>query len=200
MPASRGPKDRRRQPDDRRHGLSSKRASTWWSSRSAPGRCSTRTFSTCCSPSGARNSCPPAYRALAFADLEIPLPGGERMWAPKIEARVLQELKLSRGESVLEIGTGSGYLHRAAREPRRREVTSVEIDPELSAERRAHGSRATGLPTCACEIGDGARGLGRRAVRRHRADRIDAAPAGDVRRAAQARRTGVRGRRRPAGR
>ncbi|MEO5699858.1 MAG: protein-L-isoaspartate O-methyltransferase, partial [Casimicrobiaceae bacterium] len=47
---------------------------------------------------------PPAYRALAFADLEIPLPNGERMWTPKMEARVLQELRLSRGARVLEIG------------------------------------------------------------------------------------------------
>src|SRR5512141_1036516 len=53
---------------------------------------------------------PAPYRALAFADLEIPLPGGERMWTPKMEARVVQELKLKPGESVLEIGTGSGYL------------------------------------------------------------------------------------------
>ena len=31
---------------------------------------------------------PPAYRMLAFADLEIPLAEGERMWTPKMEARV----------------------------------------------------------------------------------------------------------------
>src|SRR5712691_10926646 len=53
---------------------------------------------------------PPAYRALAFADLEIPLGDGERMWTPKMEARVLQELELKPHETVLEIGTGSGYL------------------------------------------------------------------------------------------
>src|SRR5205823_3023141 len=53
---------------------------------------------------------PPAYRTLAFADLEIPLGDGERMWTPKMEARVLQELQLKANESVLEIGTGSGYL------------------------------------------------------------------------------------------
>ena len=45
---------------------------------------------------------PPAYRTLAFADLELPLPNGQRMWAPKVEARVLQALKLKRRESVLE--------------------------------------------------------------------------------------------------
>ena len=33
---------------------------------------------------------PPAHRSLAFADLELPLPGGQKMWAPKLEARVLQ--------------------------------------------------------------------------------------------------------------
>ena len=53
---------------------------------------------------------PPPYRALAFADLEIPLGDGELMWTPKMEARVLQVLELKPHESALEIGTGSGYL------------------------------------------------------------------------------------------
>src|SRR5271166_3487450 len=53
---------------------------------------------------------PSAYRALAFADVEIPLGDGEYMWTPKMEARVVQELELQRDESTLEIGTGSGYL------------------------------------------------------------------------------------------
>src|SRR5260221_2446889 len=53
---------------------------------------------------------PPAYRLLAFADLEVPLGDGEKMWAPKMEARVLQELKVVASEAALEIGTGSGYL------------------------------------------------------------------------------------------
>src|ERR1051325_10006549 len=43
---------------------------------------------------------PPAYRTLAFADLEIPLGDGERMWTPKMEARVLQELQLKANDSV----------------------------------------------------------------------------------------------------
>ena len=30
---------------------------------------------------------PPAHRALAFADMEIPIGEGERMWAPRVEAR-----------------------------------------------------------------------------------------------------------------
>src|SRR6266516_7636677 len=70
---------------------------------------------------------PPAYRALAFADLEIPLGDGERMWTPKMEARVLQELELKGSESVLEVGTGSGYL-TALLARLAGEVVSVEIN------------------------------------------------------------------------
>ncbi len=101
---------------------------------------------------------PPACRALAFADLEIPLGDGERMWTPKMEARVLQELDLKPGESVLEIGTGSGYL-TALLSRRAREVLSVEINPRLQAEARAH-LNAAGVHNVRLERGDGARGWG----------------------------------------
>src|SRR5437773_10539644 len=80
---------------------------------------------------------PPAYRTLAFADLEIPLGDGERMWTPKMEARVLQELELKGNEVVLEIGTGSGYL-TALLARRAREVVSIEINPRLLIEGPAH--------------------------------------------------------------
>ncbi len=71
---------------------------------------------------------PQDCRNLAFTDMEIPIGEGQRMWAPKMEARVLQELNIKRTDRVLEIGTGSGYLtallaHRAAH------VYSVEILP-----------------------------------------------------------------------
>jgi protein-L-isoaspartate(D-aspartate) O-methyltransferase len=101
---------------------------------------------------------PAAYRLLAFADLEIPLPGGERMWTPKLEARVVQELKLMPGESVLEIGTGSGYLSALMASLGAR-VTSVEIDPRLSAGAKTSLARA-GLASVALAVGDGARGWG----------------------------------------
>ena len=79
---------------------------------------------------------PAAYRSLAFADLELPLPGGARMWQPKLEARVLQTLTLRRGESVLEVGTGRGYF-TALLAASGADVTSVEIDPALAAAARA---------------------------------------------------------------
>ncbi len=105
----------------------------------------------------------PAYRSLAFADLELPLAEGEfnedrRMWAPKVEARVLQDLKLKRRESVLEIGTGSGYF-AALLGRRAGHVTSVEIDARVSSEAAARLAR-NGIANVRCEQGDGAGGWG----------------------------------------
>ena len=61
---------------------------------------------------------PPAYKALAFVDAEVPLGHGQVMLAPKVEARLLQEAQVQRHERVLEIGAGSGFMaallaHRA---------------------------------------------------------------------------------------
>jgi protein-L-isoaspartate(D-aspartate) O-methyltransferase len=101
---------------------------------------------------------PAAYRLLAFADLEIPLGTGARMWSPKMEARVIQELRLTPGESVLEIGTGSGYLAALLAGMGTR-VTSVEIDANLSAAAKTSLARA-GVGAVELEVGDGARGWG----------------------------------------
>jgi protein-L-isoaspartate(D-aspartate) O-methyltransferase len=104
---------------------------------------------------------PERHRALAFSDLEIPLQDGERMWQPKLEARVLQELALKKTDRVLEVGTGSGYLtallaHRAA------SVVSVEIRPELAAFGRGNLERH-GIDNVTLEVGDAARGWERHA-------------------------------------
>ncbi len=53
---------------------------------------------------------PSACRNLAFADLELPLGHAEVMMKPVVEGRVLQAVAPTRAESVLEIGTGSGFL------------------------------------------------------------------------------------------
>jgi len=101
---------------------------------------------------------PAACRLLAFADLELPLGGGAKMWSPRMEARVLQELRLLPGESVLEIGTGSAYF-TALLASRGARVTSVEIDPQLAAGAKARLDHA-GIGSVELATGDGARGWG----------------------------------------
>ena len=99
---------------------------------------------------------PPSYRTLAFVDMEIPIGEGEKMMAPKLEARIVQELAPHKNERVLEVGTGSGYLtallaHRAAH------VHSVEIRPALAAFGRDNLERH-GADNVSLEIGDAAHG------------------------------------------
>jgi protein-L-isoaspartate(D-aspartate) O-methyltransferase len=99
---------------------------------------------------------PAAYQNLAFADVEIPLPGGEAMLAPKFEARILQEVGVKKHETVLEIGTGSGYMaallaHRAAK------VTTVEINPETAEQAKKNLANA-GIHNVTVEVGNGAQG------------------------------------------
>jgi protein-L-isoaspartate(D-aspartate) O-methyltransferase len=76
---------------------------------------------------------PVRYRKLAFADLAIPLDCGQVMMRPKIEARMLQALGLVEGETVLEIGTGSGFITACLAGLAKR-VVSVEIFRELHEE------------------------------------------------------------------
>jgi len=84
---------------------------------------------------------PPAYKALAFIDTEVPLPEGQCMLAPKVEARLLQELKLQGHERVLEVGTGSGFM-AALLAHQAQQVVSLEIRPTLAATARANLQRA----------------------------------------------------------
>ncbi|MGA0569572.1 protein-L-isoaspartate O-methyltransferase family protein [Variovorax sp. VNK109] len=92
---------------------------------------------------------PLAHKALAFTDMELPLQGsseeaqgkGEVMLAPRVEARMLHDLKVQKHEKVLEIGAGSGYMaallaHRAQR------VISLEIDAGLVAMARGNLQKA----------------------------------------------------------
>ena len=102
---------------------------------------------------------PPQYRAIAFADLEIPLGNGQSMWTPKIEARVLQELALTDRDRVLEIGTGSGYF-AALMASTAADVHSVEIDAGLAKAAAGKLARA-GVSNVRIDVGDGARGFGR---------------------------------------
>ncbi|MGV7207866.1 protein-L-isoaspartate O-methyltransferase family protein [Oxalobacteraceae bacterium A2-2] len=102
------------------------------------------------------NFVPDAYKSLAFVDTEIPLPAGQAMLAPKYEARLLQDLQVKKHESVLEVGTGSGYM-AALLAHRARHVTTVEINPELKALAEKNLA-VSGVANVTVELGDGANG------------------------------------------
>ena len=103
---------------------------------------------------------PAAHRALAFADLELPIGSSanpsQTMLAPKTEARLLQEVDVRSTDRVLEIGTGSGYM-AALLAAKAEYVYTVEIDPALAETARANLQRA-GAANVAVEVGDGSRG------------------------------------------
>jgi protein-L-isoaspartate(D-aspartate) O-methyltransferase len=100
---------------------------------------------------------PSAYRALAFVDAEVPLPAGQCMLAPRVEARLLQEAKLQRHERVLEIGAGSGFM-AALLAHRAQSVVSLEIVPELARMASANLQRA-GVANASVREADGSAGL-----------------------------------------
>jgi protein-L-isoaspartate(D-aspartate) O-methyltransferase len=99
---------------------------------------------------------PSAYRALAFVDTEVPLPGGQCMLAPKVEARLLQELAVHKHERVLEVGAGSGFM-AALLAHRAQHVTTLESDPELAELARANLRRA-GILNATVVTADGSQG------------------------------------------
>jgi protein-L-isoaspartate(D-aspartate) O-methyltransferase len=100
---------------------------------------------------------PAEHRALAFVDTEVPLPAGQCMLSPKVEARLLQELAVQRHERVLEIGAGSGYM-AALLAHRAQHVTTLEIVPELARLAAANLKRA-GIVNAGVREADGARGM-----------------------------------------
>ena len=99
---------------------------------------------------------PDAYKALAFADLEIPIGHGQMMLSPKLEARMLQELAVNPEDRILEIGTGSGYM-TALLASQGAHVYSVDI---VDAFIQSAGARLAqhGVHNVTLEAGDAARG------------------------------------------
>lgn len=109
---------------------------------------------------------PENVRSLAFVDTQLPLevPGAahvETLFAPKLEARVVQAVQVMASDKILEIGTGSGYLsallacHAAY-------VTSVELDPALAAFASANLAREA-VTNATVVQGNGANGWGTQA-------------------------------------
>lgn len=99
---------------------------------------------------------PTKYRAAALMDLEVPLPGGQVMLAPRVEARLLQELGLQRHEKVLEIGTGSGFM-AALMAHKAQQVVSYEKRAELASMAREN-LRHAAIMNVEVRQGDGANG------------------------------------------
>ncbi|WP_028999268.1 protein-L-isoaspartate O-methyltransferase family protein [Azohydromonas australica] len=104
---------------------------------------------------------PASQRALAFVDMMVPLreggAAGQCMLEPKVEARLLQELRLQRHEKVLEVGTGSGYM-AALLAHRAQQVFTLEIVPELADLAQANLKRA-GVSNVTVRKADGSQGL-----------------------------------------
>jgi protein-L-isoaspartate(D-aspartate) O-methyltransferase len=106
------------------------------------------------------NFVPLAHKALAFADMEIPLQAsgaqGQCMLAPKVEAKLLQDAALQRTDKVLEIGTGSGYM-AALLAQQAASVLTFEIDPALAQMARNNLQKA-GISNVEVRQADGSQG------------------------------------------
>jgi protein-L-isoaspartate(D-aspartate) O-methyltransferase len=99
---------------------------------------------------------PLAQKSLAFVDMALPLPGGQSMLAPRVQARLLQDAAVKSTDKVLEVGSGSGYMtallaHQAQR------VISMEINPEIADIARANLQRA-GIHNAEVRQADGSLG------------------------------------------
>lgn len=99
---------------------------------------------------------PQDKRDLALVDMELPLGNGQKMWQPKLEARVVQELMITSSDRVLEIGTGTGYL-TALMASLASQVTSVEINAE-QAEVAVANLKKAGIRNAKVVVGDASLG------------------------------------------
>ena len=75
---------------------------------------------------------PPALAARAYADADLPLPGGRAMMQPMVLAKLVQLAGLRRGERALVVAAGTGF-GAALMAAIGGSVTAVESDPALLA-------------------------------------------------------------------
>ena len=100
---------------------------------------------------------PARYRALAFADIALPIGHGETMMKPTVEGRMLQALSLGADDRVREIGTGSGFV-TACLARLAKSVTSVEIHADL-ADAAQTRIAAAGANNVRVEVADAMKGF-----------------------------------------
>jgi len=99
---------------------------------------------------------PNPFKAMAFADMAVPLPGQQVMLAPRLQARLLQDAAIQPTDKVLEIGTGSGFT-TALMASQAQRVISLEINAELADLARANLQRAN-IHNAEVRCADGAQG------------------------------------------
>ena len=104
---------------------------------------------------------PAVYRELAFADVEIPIGCDQVMLKPVIEGKILQALRVTKSDTVLEIGAGSGWF-AALLAARAEWVRTMEIEPELVRLASANLER-NGVQNVVVVDGDGVQGWSGRA-------------------------------------
>ncbi len=98
---------------------------------------------------------------LAFSDLEIPLPGEQKMLYPRVEAQLIQALKIKKTDKVLEIGTGSGYV-TAILAKLSHFVYSIEID-ERNRQFAVNNLTKAGITNVSIINGNGINGFSEKA-------------------------------------
>lgn len=100
---------------------------------------------------------PPDLRAEAWENIPLPIGSGQTISQPLVVARMCELLELTGGDTVLDVGTGSGY-HAALLARLARHVYSIEVHESLSRQ-AAHNLRAAGVENVTLVVGDGSRGL-----------------------------------------
>lgn len=100
---------------------------------------------------------PAQHRSLAFMDLELPLDNGGALLAPRVEARLVQDLNLNKHDVVLQVGVGTGYVtaliaHKAQR------VVALDSQADLVNTARQN-LRKAGIANAEVQQGDGVNGL-----------------------------------------
>jgi protein-L-isoaspartate(D-aspartate) O-methyltransferase len=99
---------------------------------------------------------PAGQEGVAFADMEVPTLAGQVMLAPKVAAKLVQELHLQKTDRVLEIGTGTGYMTALIANLAER-VVSLELDPELVTAAQQNLAKV-GIRNATVRQDDGAKG------------------------------------------
>ncbi|MFT3856232.1 MAG: protein-L-isoaspartate O-methyltransferase [Aquabacterium sp.] len=100
---------------------------------------------------------PAEHQAQAFMDLEIPLGNGRSLLAPRVEARMVQDLNLSKRDTVLHIGALTGYVTALLAHKARR-VIALESDAALCAAARDN-LRKAGVSNAEVVQNDGTQGF-----------------------------------------